>query len=272
MRAVRFASRFGFQVEAETRHALEAMAPQIKVVASERIAQELRKMLVHPNRAFAMRMLMDVGLVREILPELVPLVGHPSEQGHQAGQDRWDFTLSVLEVLPDEASFSVTLAALLHQAIQSEEEASASSVVACVADRLKLANVERNQASWLVAHHRALVEPRSLPVSRLKRLLAEPGIEELLLLHRAIAEAGGASTEHVIFCEHYLRDQPDGPIRPRPLLDGNDLKQLGLSPGPSFKGWLECAFDEQLEGRINDRDEAIAWFTRELKADDASRV
>jgi poly(A) polymerase len=259
VRAVRFASRFGLRIEPQTRSALEAMASQINVVAAERIAQELRRMLVHPSRSAAMRVLMEVGLASAILPELIPLVGSPSGLERRPGQDLWDHTLDVLDALPHDVSFPVALAALLHESGQGGEP----GIVDRVADRLKLANTERDLACWLVAHHRALIEPQSIPVSRLKRLLAEPSIEALLLLHRADAEAAGSPTDHVTFCEHYLREQPDGPIRPDPFLNGNDLKQLGLLPGPSFKQWLERAYDAQLEGTIVDRDQAMAWVSRQ---------
>jgi poly(A) polymerase len=259
VRAVRFASRFGLRFEPRTRVALEAMAPQITVVAAERIAQELRRMLVHPSRSAAMRVLMDVGLASAILPELIPLVGSPARLEGRPGQDTWDHTLEVLEALPHDVSFAVALAALLHETGLG----AAPGVVDRVADRLKLANTERDLASWLVAHHRTLIHPQSLPVSRLKRLLSEPAIEELLALHQADAEAAGGSTDHVAYCVRYLREQPDGPIRPEPLLNGNDLKRLGLLPGPSFKRWLERAYDAQLEGEIVDRDQAMAWVSNQ---------
>jgi poly(A) polymerase len=267
VRAVRFAARFGLRIEPETQRALEAMAPQITVVAAERIAQELRRMLVHPSRSAAMRLLMDVELVAAILPELVPLVGEPAGLPERPDHDRWDHTLAALDALPHEPTFPLALAALLHEAARGVGGGRGADVVDRVADRLKLANLERDRSSWLVARHRDLLDPRALPVSRLKRLLAEPGIDELLALHRAVAEAAGAPTEHVSYCERYLRDLPDGPIRPEPLLSGNDLKRLGLPPGPAFKVWLDRAYDAQLEGRITDRDGAIAWVKRELAAD-----
>ncbi|RUL88864.1 CCA tRNA nucleotidyltransferase [Tautonia sociabilis] len=254
IRAVRFASRFGLRIEPETRAALVAMAPKLPVVAAERIAQELRRMLVHPSRAAAMRELMEVGLAAAILPELPPLVGEPSDR---SGRDRWEHTLAVLEALPHDPRVPISLAALLLEASRSDPD-----VVERVADRLRLANVERDRASWLVARHRDLDDPAALPVSRRKRLLAEPGIEDLLVLLRAEAEASGVPAEHVEYCERYLRELPDGPIRPEPLLSGNDLKRLGLPPGPAYKEWLDRAYDAQLEGTIADREQAISWVER----------
>ncbi len=58
------------------------MAEQVRVVSVERIAQELRKMLVHPTRSKAMGLAMDVGLIAAILPDLARAPGLvPGEAG-----------------------------------------------------------------------------------------------------------------------------------------------------------------------------------------------
>ena len=50
------------------------------------------------------------------------------------------------------------------------------------------------------------------------------------------------------------------PLKPEPLVNGNDLIELGLKPGPGFKDLLGEAEDEQLEGRLKTREEALAWL------------
>src|SRR5205085_1385141 len=72
LRAVRLAARFGLTIEPATEEAVRAMAAQITVVSAERIADELRKMLVDPHRARAMRLFMDLGLAAAVMPELLP--------------------------------------------------------------------------------------------------------------------------------------------------------------------------------------------------------
>ncbi|MEW4567751.1 CCA tRNA nucleotidyltransferase [Tautonia sp. JC769] len=267
VRAVRFAARFGLRIEPETEAALRAMAPEITVVAAERIAQELRRMLVHPSRSAAMRVLMDFGLAAVIVPELLCLVGVPAGVAARPDRDRWEQTLAVIDALPHDPSFGLALAGLFCEVGRGATGSDPVEALDRAADRLKFANVERDAARWLVSHHAALVEPKSLPVARLKRLLAEPGIAELLALHRAAAEAADLPIGHVSFCEQYLRDEPDGPIRPVPLIDGNDLKAMGLRPGPAFKQWLDRSYDAQLEGKVANQGEAIAWLRRQIEAD-----
>ncbi len=128
--------------------------------------------------------------------------------------------------------------------------------------RLKLSNAERDRAAWLVEHQRDLIEPANLPRHTLKRLLAADGIAELLALHRALAIADSADLGHVAYCEAYLRDRPEGPIDPPPLLTGHDLARHGLRPGPRFASLLESLRDAQLDGIVTTRDEALAFIDR----------
>ena len=243
LRAVRFAARFGLAIEPATLAAIGAMAPQVTAVSAERIAQELRRMLVHPSRSSAMGMARDVGLLDAVLPPLAALSG-----------EHFSRTLGVLDALPDDPSFPLAFAALVREA--------GREVALDLATALKLSVAERDRIAWLVEHRRALIDPGALPRHRLKRLLASEGIADLLALHRAEARAEGGDASHVAHCERYLRDQPHGPIDPPPLLTGHDLIRHGLRPGPRFAPLLESVRDAQLDGTIASRDEALALVER----------
>ena len=137
-----------------------------------------------------------------------------------------------------------------------------------IADRLcrdlKLANAERERMTWLVEYHQYLGEATKLRESKLKRILAEPGIDELLALHRADALASTGDASHVDYCESYLRDQPAGPINPPPLLNGHDLARHGLKSGPQTKLHLEMVREAQLDRLIHSKKEALDWLDRQL--------
>jgi poly(A) polymerase len=244
LRAVRFASRFDLEIEPETLGALRAMAPQVVVVSPERIAQELRRMLVHRDRAPAMRMAMDYGLLAAVLP---PTSGLPAEA--------WERTLRVLDALPERPDFPLAFAALLHGLDGRTADA--------LARGLRLSNADRERTAWLVTHHRDLVDAPNLGDARLKRMLAKPGIDELLAVHRAVATASTGDVRHVDYCEDYLRTEPSGPIDPPPLLTGDDLVRHGLKPGARFATLLDQVRDAQLDGRIGTRDEALAWIDQQ---------
>jgi poly(A) polymerase len=277
LRAVRLAARFQFQIEPVTRRALHSMAHQVVSVSAERIAQELRRMLVHSSRARAMILALESGLLTTILPPVVLMKGLFQGKPMQPEGDLWDHTLLVLSLLPSQPGFTLAFAALLHDAgkpvtrdyqqgrftFHNHEQAGAR-----ITDRLcralKLSNTERERITWLVAFHQYLGEAKKLRESKLKRILAEPGIEELLALHRADALASSGNTEHVDYCEYYLRTQPSGPINPPPLVTGHDLVRHGLEPGPQFARLLEQIREAQLEGQIQSKREALEWLERHL--------
>ncbi len=277
LRAVRFATRFGFAVEAQTLSAVEEMAEEVTVVSVERIAQELRRMLAHRNRAAAMRLAMEVGLLPAILPATARMIGLFQGKPMQPHGDLWDHTLLVMENLPPDASYELALAALLHDIGKPDTELIQDGrrtyhhhelVGKGIADRicreLKLSNTERERVTWLVAFHQYLGDAWNLRESKLKTILAMPGIEELLTLHRADAMATSGDASHVDYCETYLKEQPAGPINPPPLLTGHDLVRHGLRPGPKFAELLEAVREAQLDRVLHSKKDALEWLDRKI--------
>ncbi len=274
LRAARFAARFGFTIETATRAAVEAMAGSVPVVAAERIAQELRKMLVHRSRAHGMALAMETGLLAAILPAVAAMRGLEQAKPAQPDGDLWDHTRLVLDLLPTHPSSELAFAALLHDVGKPETHAISvegratfhyhEQVGRRIAERiardLKLANSERERIAWLVEFHQYLGDPLKLREAKLKRILAEPGIDDLLALHRADALATHGAAPNVDYCEAYLRDQPTGPINPTALLSGHDLARHGLKPGPRFKQYLEAVYEAQLERLVHSKREALEWL------------
>jgi poly(A) polymerase len=233
LRAVRFATRFQLRPDPATADAIRTMAGDIKVVSTERIADELRKLLTDARRADGARLLADVGLLATLLPEVTDA---PK-------------AVRVLEALPADASFELALASIL----QDLDSRDAGRI--CL--RFKLSNAERERIEWLVRHHNYLCGCLSLSGSRLKPVLAHGGIHDLLALHRANAAAAGESLDHVEFCEQKLREWPRELLNPPPLITGEDLLALGVKQGPAFKRILDAVRAAQLDGTIKTKEEAI---------------
>ena len=106
LRAVRFAARFNLNIEPETRAAIVRMARETGTVSPERIAHELKRMLVHETRALAMNLALDLGLLAAILPPLVEMKGVFQGKPVQPEGDLWDHTLLVLRLLPAQPELS----------------------------------------------------------------------------------------------------------------------------------------------------------------------
>ena len=152
-----------------------------------------------------MNLALETACSQAILPPVVAMKGLFQGKPAQPEGDLWDHTMLVLDLLPAEPAFTLAFAALLHDvgkpatkalhrgryAFHHHEQAGAR-----IAERLcrglKLSNAERERITWLVAYHQYLGEARKLRESKLKRILAEPGIEELLALHEADSLASRA--------------------------------------------------------------------------------
>jgi poly(A) polymerase len=275
LRAVRIATRFELTIDPATWDAIRAAAPQITVVSAERIADELRKLLVDRHRARGVQLLRDSWLSQVILPELTPMRGLPQGPPQAPTGDLWDHVLRVLDCLPPEPSFSLALAALLHDIGKPRtvgrtpdrytfyyHEHVGARLASEICQRLKLSNAERERVEWLVEKHQFLCDARKMRPSKLKTTLAHPGIHELLALHRADALASGRSLDHVEYCQQLLHEWSPADLNPPALVTGYDLQTLGLEPGPDFKRILESVREAQLDGTLRSRDEALAMVAR----------
>jgi poly(A) polymerase len=292
LRAVRMAARFELAIDPDTEKAVREMAGGIGAVSAERVADELRKLLVDPHRARGLRLFLDLGLAARVLPELLPMKGLPygpprpdgpglpvpGRPGGGEGDDLWGHVLAVLDRLGPAPSFPLAFAALLHDVGKPRtvgrtpdrytfhgHEHVGRRLAEDIAERLRLSNDETGRIAWLVEKHQVLCDVRQMRTSKLKALLIHPGIGELLALHRADALAADRGVEHVEYCERLLREWTAEDLNPAPLLTGHDLLRLGLEPGPQFKQLLDAVREAQLEGAVKTSREALEMVERLLR-------
>ncbi|MFO0898771.1 MAG: CCA tRNA nucleotidyltransferase [Pirellulales bacterium] len=245
LRAVRFAAALEFELDAATREAASAMAEQVAGVSPERIAGELRRMLVDRQRARAIELLRETGQLAVILPELA-----------EASRDAsgWSRRLAALAAL-DAPEFPLALAVLLRGTPpRAGREAG---------ERLRLSNQEADRIVWLLQHEQALADASALPWPRLQRLLLEPGIHDLLALHEAASPADERSNASTARCREILA-RPQADWNPPPLVGGDDLKRAGIPPGPQYRALLDQLRDAQLRGEIRTAAEALSLAARLL--------
>ena len=245
LRAVRFTAVLEFTLEETTASAVREMASQLVIVSAERIAQELKKMLVDRHRRRAIELCDSVDLLPLILPELKSELRDLSSH---------ELTLRMLDEL-QQPSFELALAVLLHSL-------PAKPVVYDACRRLKLSNEETDRITWLVAHQDDLANAPAQTLASLKRTLAHPYRDDLLSLLRVKLLAREADLQPVLFCDEYLARTPQSVIDPPPLITGDDLKALGMAPSPAFKLVLESIRDAQLNDEISTPDQAIEMAQR----------
>lgn len=248
LRAVRCAATLGFALDSATAAAVRSMASQIAVVSAERIAAEVRRILVDASRRRGLELLAELGLLPYVLPELKQMAS-PRE----SRLSDWMATLKVLDALC-EPTFPVALAAALHR---SERERPARSA----GRRLKLSNDEIERADWILRELPLLQRATSQPWPRVQRILAHPYAPEAVQLLEAVA---GEDHEAVRFCREKLA-LPREELDPPPLVTGDDLIAHGLKPGPQFARLLERVRDAQLEGAIADKQQGLALVDRVVR-------
>ena len=258
LRALRFTARFGFELDESTRLALRGMADQIRVVAAERIGQELKRMLVHSSRAKALALAMEIGILPRVIPGIEKLCAAPMLAGASYA-NAWEFTLAVMRAISPgvEPEFPLALAALLHL-LEIEQGATSAGVVASAARRLRLSNEERDRTTWVVVHFQEVRSIFEAARSARKRLIAHRHFDDILALEAAraqVLEADQALFERIA---DYRRALPEGPIDPPALIDGFDLISLGLERGPRIRALLEYVRVAQLEGLVETKDQATS--------------
>jgi poly(A) polymerase len=124
--------------------------------------------------------------------------------------------------------------------------------------RFRLSNDETEQVCALVANHMRFGDVQKMKESTLKRFLRLQQFDEHMALHRLDCLASHRDLSLYEFAHEKLQVMPEEQIRPRPLINGDDLIEAGYQPGPQFKELLLAVEDAQLEGTIGTREEALA--------------
>lgn len=235
LRAVRFGARLGYTIERETWDAVCRMAPEIGQVSQERIRDEMVRILTEGQASHGMRLLNESGLSRAILPEW-------------SWSEELDRMLNMLGAAV-EADFA--MAVLLHACPVDD--------VARIVRRLRFSNRESAHIEALVGGQHRFSDVEMMSVAALKRFLRRERFADHLELYRLRMVAHHGDLENLRWIRDRLEEWSAEDLSPPPLISGEDLIKLGFSPGPSFTMILTALEDEQLEGRITDRESALAF-------------
>ncbi|MFT5905207.1 MAG: putative nucleotidyltransferase with HDIG domain [Cryomorphaceae bacterium] len=275
MRAVRFATTLGFEIESVTWLAICENADLLEKISIERIQAEFSKIIVSPNRRRGLELLVDSGLIKHFLPEVLELIGcEQPPQWHPEG-DVYVHTCIMLEMLGDkEVPLSLALSVLLHDigkpatyTYDKEDDrirfnghdGVGAEMSELILRRMKYPNDTIEDVRVMVANHMNFMHVKQMRVSKLKRFMSRDTFDHEIELHRVDCASSNGFTENYDFVLQKREEFANEPLIPEPLIKGRDLMDLGLSPGPRFKEILTAVQNEQLEGRLKDGESAIAW-------------
>ncbi|MCC9165714.1 CCA tRNA nucleotidyltransferase [Pontibacter harenae] len=96
MRAIRFASQLGFDIDPDTFDAIMDNKERIKIVSQERITDELNKIVLSPTPSYGFKLLFASGLLHLIFPKMTELHGVETINGN-SHKDNFYHTLQVLD-------------------------------------------------------------------------------------------------------------------------------------------------------------------------------
>lgn len=269
LRAVRFAARLGFALEPATAAAIAESSGKISRVSAERIRDELTLILTEGAPAFGMGLLMQLGLMQAVLPEVAATQGVPQPPEYHPEGDVWSHVQLMLDKL-DAPSATLAWGVLLHDIgkpptfIRADRirfnghDARGAEMAAAIGQRLRLPKVEGENIRELTAQHMRFGNVKEMRASKLKRFLRQPIFPELLELHRVDCLASHGKLDLYEFCREKSAEAGEEGLRPPRLVTGHDLIGMGLEPGPRLGEILQWVEDEQLEGRLADRKTALA--------------
>jgi poly(A) polymerase len=278
MRAVRFAARFGFAMEAQTFRAIHRHAKEIHQVSSERVREELTKMLIEGAARRAFELLEENGLLEQVLPEIAAMKGVAQPPQFHPEGDVWIHTRMMLEQLPKDVSPTLAWGVLLHDVGKPPTFQSAAEtgdrirfnhhvdvgmrVAEAICQRLRFSNEDTEQIVVLVANHMKFSAVEGMKKATLKRFVRMPKFEEHMALHRLDCLSSHGNLDSYEFVQRFLAETPPEQVRPARLLGGDDLLEMGYQPGPQFTHILRAVEDAQLEGLIRTTEEAreyVVW-------------
>jgi tRNA nucleotidyltransferase (CCA-adding enzyme) len=294
LRAAQFAARLDFDIAPET----VAICKTIDVtdLPKERVWGELEKLLMRAEEpSKGLKWLYDLGVVKQIFPELESLVGVPQEPDWHPEGDVDIHTMMVVDEarkliddLPYERKVTVMLGALCHDLgkppttefvdgrtrSRGHDEAGVEPTLSLL-DRLGIYTLNgfdvRDQVVQLVRYHLKpgefyKVESKNPVGDGAFRRLARK-VEPDLLYRVAKADSLGRNPEWLPPEKRFGSEAQEWFIErvrrleierkpPEPVLLGRHLIEMGLTPGPDFKRILDAVYEMQLDGAVTDLESA----------------
>ncbi len=291
LRAAQFAARFEFNIDEETIQLCRSI--DLTDLPSERIWGEFEKLLLKAQKpSIGLKWLYELGVVEQLFPELKALVGVPQEEEWHPEGDVDVHTLLVVDEarkligdLPYEKKVTVMLGAVCHDfgkpstteffdgrlRSYGHDEAGVEPTISFL-DTLNIHTLNnydvRKQVVELVRHHLKpgmFFKAKKVGDGAFRRLARQV---ELDLLYRvAKADALGRNPDWVPKEKHSNADAQEWFIEraknlnveyeaPKPILMGRHLIAFGLKPSKQFKVILDEVFEKQLDGKIQNLEEA----------------
>ncbi len=264
LRAIRFSSQLGFDIEHNTKLAIVNNTELLKHISQERIRDELNKILLSDNQVKGIILLKTLGILDYIMPELQKCSNF-NQYNINHDKDVFEHTMAVLDIV--EPKLELRLAALFHDigkpnTFTIDEDGAGhfyghhkESAKICreIMTRLKYSNKEIEYVSELVYHH--MIRYKKLRTSSVKKFINKVGIDKLDDLFKLfIADIIGSKPPYEFDdiyklkfeCEKILLEEQ--PLGIKDLaINGYDLMDIGMKQGKEIGNMLNMLLEAVLE-------------------------
>jgi len=279
LRAARFAARLNFTIEPATHAAMKLAAPLVPRVSAERIGEEIVRLMTEGGAARGMDIMVETGLMKEVLPEVLPMIGCEQPPNYHPEGDVYVHTRIAVAMLSPGCSESLAFGILFHDVAKPQTRAEqngkttyyghteiGAEMAIDILARLRRSRAVQERVAYLVKNHLKLTMAPRMRTSTLKRMLTEEGFDELLEVSRMDALASSSYLGYYHFCRRAMAQMTPTQMRPPRFISGTDLIGMGFKPGPAFKNILKEVEDLQLDGEIADREAAIEYVRQHYSA------
>ncbi|MHC2995682.1 MAG: polynucleotide adenylyltransferase [Candidatus Atribacteria bacterium] len=272
LRAVRLACELDFKIDKATPQAIKENSPLIKEVSSERIRDELIKILISNFPKRGIKLLQQLGLLQQILPELEKCIGFYQEDFYQE-KDLFEYITNLLNKLP--SNLVLRLAALLGEVTRplSDSQTSRKEVAVKILRRLRFKKAIIKQVSVLVQEDWRVID--FLNPKNIRQLISKVGkenIQNVLKLKKADIKIGKkiAKLKQLEKIEQKVREvlKEKPPVSLKDLaINGKDLINLGCKEGKELGAILRKMLRRVIDRPELNKREILLEF---LKSDNSN--
>ncbi len=284
MRAVRFATELDFQIEFNTRRAIEKLAGLLEAIAKERIREEFEKIIMSDRAAAGIIFLEELDLLRYVMPELRDGIGVGQNKHHI--YTVFEHNVKSLDYSAKENySLEVRLASLLHdlgkpKAKRGEglnstfygHDIVGAKMAVRALERLRFSKDTIENVAHLIRYHMFYYNVGEVSEAGVRRFIARVGPEtvpDLFKLREADRIGSGVpkaipyKTRHLLFMIEKVKKDP---VSPKMLkLKGNDIMRiLDIVAGPRIGQILSILLEEVLDDPEKNDREQLESRAREL--------
>ncbi len=293
LRAVRFAARFGLEIDPGAEEVIRENAHLLKEISAERARDELDKMFLHSTRDRALEQLDNLEILPQVLPELTKMKGvEQPVEFHQEG-DVWTHTklcfASLEKVFTEEnegkVDREVIWGVLLHDVGKPDtfsykegdrirfnnHDKVGGEKTKQILKRLRFPRHFIEKVVWLVEKHMFARNFDKMRPAKRQRLALEPLMPKLLMVMKA--DLYGTEPQQLEFFDQakqlYLEAKAKGlaeqTLHSAEIVSGKDIMaKFGIKSGIKVGILKELARNAFLIDMVKDKEEALLWLEKNL--------